>query len=97
MVLGNQLHFVELKLEGKTDYFDHITSLTWRMEAILQTRASLVKKAEPIVTVNLKLKDTLDDLVFEADPRLIDSFTEELEQALKFMKGKEVKRLQKHL
>ena len=79
------------------DHFDHVDSMTWRLEAVLQTRANLVMKAEPIVTINMKMKGTANDIFFEADPRLIDSFTQELEKALKVMKGKEARRLQKYL
>ena len=79
------------------DHFDHVDSMTWRLEAVLQTRANLVMKADPIVTINMKMKGADNDIVFETDPRLIDSFTEELEKALKVMKGKEARRLQKYL
>ena len=89
--------WAETKLESKLDHFDHVDSMTWRLEAVLQTRANLVMKADPIVTINMKMKGTANDIVFEADPRLVDSFTEELEKALKVMKGKEARRLQKYL
>ena len=96
--MSNCFYFwAEKKLERKPDHFDHVVSMTWRLEAVLQTRAKLVMKADPIVTINLKMKGTANDVVFEADPRLIDSFTEELEKALKVMKGKEARRLQKYL
>ena len=55
--MSNCLYFwAETKLENKPDHFDHVNLMTWRLEAILQTRANLVMKADPIVTINLKMK-----------------------------------------
>ena len=78
------------------DYFDHISTMSWRLEAIVQTRSNLLKAAEPVITINLKMQRASENIVFEAEPRLIELFTDELEQALKAMKGKEARRLQKY-
>ena len=76
------------------DYFDHVTRMSWRLEAILQTRANLVKKAEPIVTIKLEMESE-NLLVFETQPEIIELLTEELDKSLKLMKGKDARRLQK--
>ena len=76
------------------DYFDHVTRMSWRLEAILQTRANLVKKAEPIVTIELEMESE-NLLVFETQPEIIELLTEELDKSLKLMKGKDARRLQK--
>ena len=79
------------------DHFDHISTISWRFEAIIQTRANLSKAAEPVITMNLKIQNDSKNIEFEAEPGLIESLTDELEQALKLMKGKEARRLQKYL
>ena len=76
------------------DYFDHVTRMSWRLEAILQTRANLVKKAEPIVTIELEMESE-NLLVFETQPEIIELLTEEMDKSLKLMKGKDARRLQK--
>ena len=79
------------------DHFGHISSMSWRLEAIVQTRANLSKAAEPVIMINLKMQRASENIVFEAEPGLIESLNDELEQALKGMKGKEARRLQKYL
>ena len=43
------------------------------------------------------MQNDSENIEFEAEPGLIESLTDEMEQALKLMKGKEARRLQKYL
>ena len=44
------------------DHFDHISTISWRFEAIVQTRANLSKAAEPVITMNLKMQNMVMNL-----------------------------------
>ena len=67
----------EPKLKEFPDFYRHFESLDWRLEGILQTRGNLVKKAEPIVTIQMTMEDG-EKILFESQPNLIQEFTEEI-------------------
>lgn len=74
----------------------HIKNLSWRLDALLQTRAQLVKKPAPIFTVEI-LTNEGKSMTFEADPKLMKDLTTDLESALKIMKGKDARKLQRNI
>ena len=88
--------FLAPKLEEIEDPFQHIKTLDWRLEAVIQTRAELVKQPEPQILIKMRLTDN-EEVLFEADPKMIQDVTCELEQACKLMKGKDARKLQKYL
>lgn len=74
----------------------YIKSVNWRLDALLQTRAQLVKKPERIFTVEMAISDG-KTMTFETDPNLMKELITDLESALKIMKGKEARKLQRNI
>ena len=83
------------KLDVKQDYINHITSLQWRLEAIVETRAKFNRNPEAIINVKIDLRKY--PLEFQTDPQLLKEMTKSLEQAFKSMKGYEAKKFQRNL
>lgn len=86
---------LEAKLDLKEDYFDGILKVSWTLDALIQTRANLVKKSEPVLTVTLQTKHE-GDIQFEANPNLIRQLTSDLEKSLQTMKGPDARKLQRY-
>jgi hypothetical protein len=84
------------KLEEKQDYFQHWRGLDWRLDVVVQTRAKLANKLEPLICMNLTLSDGMTSS-FDTDPNTLVNITESLEQALKLAKGAQARKLQRHL
>jgi hypothetical protein len=88
--------FIGPKLEEKQDYFQHWRGLDWRLDVVVQTRAKLANKLEPLICMNLTLSDGMTS-TFDTDPNTLVNITESLEQALKLAKGAQARKLQRHL
>lgn len=83
-------------MDAVPDIFKHIQDTDWKIDVIVHTRARLVMKPEPLVTMRIKLADG-EVIGFEAGPKQIVELSAQLDQALKCLKGKEARKYKKYL